>query len=35
VLAGLTPGDRVILDGLQRVMPGDTIAPHVVKTASR
>lgn len=35
VLAGLTPGDQVILDGLQRVMPGDAVAPHPVNTASR
>jgi multidrug efflux system membrane fusion protein len=35
VLAGLTSGDRVILDGLQRVTPGDTVAPHPISTASR
>lgn len=35
VLAGLNTGDRVILDGLQRVMPGDAVAPRVINTASR
>jgi multidrug efflux system membrane fusion protein len=35
VLAGLVPGDRVILDGLQRVMPGEAVVPHVINTASR
>ncbi len=35
VLAGLTSGDRVILDGLQRVTPGDIVAPHLINTASR
>ncbi len=35
VVAGLTPGDRVILDGLQRVMPGDQVAAHLANTASR
>ena len=35
VLAGLTPGDRVILDGLQRIMPGDAVAAHLASTASR
>lgn len=35
VTAGLTSGDRVILDGLQRVMPGDAVAARLVNTASR
>ena len=32
VLKGLSPGDRVIVDGLQRVGPGAVVAPEEVKT---
>jgi multidrug efflux system membrane fusion protein len=35
VLAGLTPGDRVILDHLQRLAPGVPVAPQAERTASR
>ncbi len=34
VVSGLKPGDRVILDGLQKLAPGAPVAPQVVKTAS-
>jgi membrane fusion protein, multidrug efflux system len=30
VEAGLQPGERIVVDGLQRVRPGDTVAPTVV-----
>ncbi|NGM51791.1 efflux RND transporter periplasmic adaptor subunit [Caulobacter sp. 602-2] len=32
VRQGLKPGDRVIVGGLQKVKPGDTVAPVAVKT---
>ena len=35
VTAGLKPGDRVILDGLQTLAPGAVVAPQPVKTASK
>jgi membrane fusion protein, multidrug efflux system len=34
VTAGLKPGDRVILDGLQKLAPGAPVAPEGVRTAS-
>jgi len=34
VVSGLKPGDRVILDGLQKLAPGAAVAPQAVKTAS-
>ena len=34
VTSGLKSGDRVILDGLQKLAPGAAIAPQPVKTAS-
>ncbi len=34
VASGLKSGDRVILDGLQKLAPGAAVAPQVVKTAS-
>jgi multidrug efflux system membrane fusion protein len=30
VTDGLKPGDRLILDGLQKLAPGDPVAPHLV-----
>ena len=32
--SGLKSGDRVILDGLQKLAPGAVVAPQTVKTAS-
>lgn len=32
IRTGLKPGDRVIVGGLQKVKPGDTVTPVVVKT---
>ena len=34
VTTGLKAGDRVILDGLQKLAPGAAVAPHGVQTAS-
>jgi multidrug efflux system membrane fusion protein len=34
VVSGLKGGDRVILDGLQKLAPGAAVAPQAVKTAS-
>jgi len=34
VTSGLKAGDRVILDGLQKLAPGATVAPHGIATAS-
>jgi RND family efflux transporter MFP subunit len=34
VADGLGPGDRVIIDGLQQVTPGDTVAPNFVAMAA-
>jgi multidrug efflux system membrane fusion protein len=34
VASGLKAGDRVILDGLQKLAPGAAVAPHGVQTAS-
>ena len=34
VVSGLKAGDRVILDGLQKLAPGAVVAPQAVKTAS-
>jgi len=33
-VSGLKAGDRVILDGLQKLAPGAAVAPQMVKTAS-
>ncbi|HZZ91901.1 MAG TPA: efflux RND transporter periplasmic adaptor subunit [Usitatibacter sp.] len=35
VNAGLKPGERIVVNGLQRVRPGAVVAPQEVKTASR
>ena len=32
IRSGLKPGDRVVVGGLQKVRPGDTVAPVKVKT---
>ncbi|QET04613.1 MULTISPECIES: efflux RND transporter periplasmic adaptor subunit [Cupriavidus] len=32
---GLTPGENIVVNGLQRVRPGDTVAPKVVDMAFR
>jgi hypothetical protein len=32
IRTGLKPGDRVIVGGLQKVKPGDTVSPVVIKT---
>jgi len=34
VASGLKAGDRVILDGLQKLAPGAAVAPQAEKTAS-
>jgi multidrug efflux pump subunit AcrA (membrane-fusion protein) len=34
VLSGLKEGDRVILDGLQKLAPGAPVSPHAAQTAS-
>ncbi len=34
VTSGLKAGDRIILDGLQKLGPGAAVAPHAVRTAS-
>jgi len=34
VLKGLSVGDRVIIDGIQRVGPGATVAPEEMKNVS-
>jgi membrane fusion protein, multidrug efflux system len=33
VASGLKPGDRVILDGLQKLAPGAAVAPQDLKVA--
>jgi multidrug efflux system membrane fusion protein len=33
VTAGLEPGERIVVNGLQRVRPGATVAPQELKTA--
>ncbi|HVY14651.1 MAG TPA: efflux RND transporter periplasmic adaptor subunit [Rhodopila sp.] len=30
IAAGLNPGERIVVDGLQRVQPGSVVAPHLV-----
>jgi membrane fusion protein, multidrug efflux system len=35
VTAGLQPGERIVVNGLQRVRPGSLVAPQTVKMASR
>ena len=35
VQAGLKPGERIVVNGLQRVRPGMLVAPQETKTASR
>jgi membrane fusion protein, multidrug efflux system len=35
VQSGLKPGDRVILDGLQKLGPGAPVAPQPERRASR
>ena len=32
--SGLTPGERFIINGLQRVKPGDTVQPKLVEASS-
>jgi multidrug efflux system membrane fusion protein len=34
VSAGLNPGERVVVNGLQRVRPGTLVAPQQVKVAA-
>ncbi|CAM3681821.1 efflux RND transporter periplasmic adaptor subunit [Bordetella sputigena] len=33
ITAGLKPGERIVVNGLQRVRPGDAVAPNVVPMA--
>ncbi len=35
VTAGLQPGERIVVNGLQRVRPGAVVAPQDAKTAMR
>lgn len=35
VTAGLEPGERIVVNGLQRVRPGDVIAPNLVSMETR
>lgn len=35
VSSGLQPGERIVVNGLQRVRPGVTVAPQEMKTAAR
>jgi multidrug efflux system membrane fusion protein len=35
VSEGLNPGERIVVNGLQRVRPGAVVAPQVAKTAMR
>lgn len=35
IVKGLVPGERIIVNGLQRVRPNDTIAPHEVAMAEK
>jgi membrane fusion protein, multidrug efflux system len=35
VSAGLEPGERIVVNGLQRVRPGSIVAPQDAKTALR
>ncbi len=35
VSAGLEPGERIVVNGLQRVRPGAIVAPQLAKTAQR
>ncbi len=35
VLTGLAPGERIVVDGLQRVQPGAVVAPHLQQVAAR
>ncbi|RKP55848.1 efflux RND transporter periplasmic adaptor subunit [Pararobbsia silviterrae] len=34
VASGLKPGDRIVVNGLQRVRPGDAVRPNMVQMAS-
>jgi membrane fusion protein, multidrug efflux system len=34
VKAGLTQGDTIIVDGIQKVKPGELVNPQTAKTAS-
>lgn len=34
IAKGLAPGDRIVVNGLQRVRPGMTVAPHAVAMAA-
>ena len=34
ITAGLNSGDRIVVDGLQRIRPGATVAPQTVSDAS-
>jgi multidrug efflux system membrane fusion protein len=35
VSAGLQPGERIVVNGVQRVRPGAVVAPQAAKTALR
>ena len=35
VTAGLKPGERIVVNGLQRVRPGATVAPELVSMAEK
>ena len=35
VLSGLQPGERIVVNGLQRVRPGDVVQPQVVPMNAR
>jgi membrane fusion protein, multidrug efflux system len=35
VLSGLKPGERIVVNGLQRVRPGDVVQPQVVPMNAR
>ena len=35
IVGGLAPGERVIVDGLQQIRPGETVEPQVVAMPTR
>ena len=35
VLSGLKPGERIVVNGLQRVRPGSTVQPQVVSMEAK
>jgi multidrug efflux system membrane fusion protein len=34
IAEGLQPGDRIVVNGIQRVRPGDAVSPHLVQMSS-